>query len=214
MSNWSSTLSGAIGPSGEKPRFANQESHTTRRPARMRFPASLLRFLIREHESEARGGSATMSDSPGGSAAVSDTRAQTCGRECHSRSRRCRRKLEITFTLCGASPSRGHATTEPRRARQGGADLGSRTRNSPIHGIPGRPSTASRALRCCGDIGSLRPIRGGANGSHWCDAGALTPLEPILMLSEHGLGADAGNRPLLPDERQLRAEAIPPGNLD
>ena len=34
------------------------------------------------------------------------------------------------------------------------------------------------------------------------------------MLSEHGLEVDAANRPLLPDERQLRAEAIPPGNLD
>ena len=44
---------------------------------------------------------------------MSDTRAQTCGRECHSGPRRCRRKLEITFTLYGASPSRGHAKAEP-----------------------------------------------------------------------------------------------------
>ena len=95
------------------------------------------------------------------------------------------------------------ALSSTSQARHHGAERGT----CPLRG-------SANGLRCSGDTGPPRPIRGGTNGSRWDDAGALAPVLHTLILSELGLGVASGNRPSRPSERQLRAIAIPPGNIN
>lgn len=90
------------------------------------------------------------------------------------------------------------ALSSTSQARHHGAERGT----CPLRG-------SANGLRCSGDTGPPRPIRGGTNGSRWDDAGALAPVLHTLILSELGLGVASGNRPSRPSERQLRAAVIP-----